>query len=454
MPTAANTTIKNKSLYYIIFIFFIVLISISFIRPPMASPDETHHFARAYTLSNGEIIPKNYSNLMSGGYVDEELLKFTNTYFSRFTGINTPYADLNSSDFKWSSDLIFFENPGASYYFPILYFPSVIAINTGRFFDLTIKKSYHLACLLTIIFNITIIIISIKTFDKIILLLPILCTPMSLYQLSSPILDGPTFSITLLSLAIYFKIITTPIFSVKLLSILSLLITVISITRVNLSPMLLLIIHAISQVDRKIIKNLIPLYILPIITILFWYFFSISSTADLRVPRPNSNIDTIYHYIYHPVFFMSKFFNTIIDTENLIFYGKSYIGILGWLNISLPKYSYLLISSFLFIYFIIIIFNNKPLYSVNIYPLTSSIISILLVFLALDINWTHLQSSTIEGVQGRYFIPSSLLFISTFIKSIPDRNLCLLLTCAPAYIIMLTLGSTFSVILSLFNYHG
>lgn len=454
MPTSDKITLNNRSLYLIILIYFTALITISIIRPPMASPDETHHFARAYTLSNGEFMSKNYSNLMTGGYVDAELLKFTNTFFTLFTGINTPYADLNSSNHKWSSNLIFFENPGASYYFPILYFPSVIAITTGRFFDLTIKNSYHLACLLTIIFNTTLILLSIKICDKVILLIPILCTPMSLFQLSSPTLDGPTFSITILSLAIYFKIITAPILSIKMLSLLSLLITITSITRVNLSPMLLLIIHATSQGGKKINKSTILLYLLPTLIIFLWYYFSISVTNDLRVSRPNSNLETISHYTLHPYFFMSKFFNTITNTSNLEFYAKSYLGILGWLNIPLPSYSYLLISIFMILYFIFISHASKPLYSENIYLFISSFISFLLIFLALDINWTHLQSSTIEGVQGRYFIPSSLLFISAFINSTSNQKFLHLFTYAATYIITLILISTFFIIYALLNYHG
>lgn len=53
--------------------------------PPMQSPDEPQHIARAYMLSQGELMLHQVPEKMSGGFVDGALLNFINLY-SRLAG--------------------------------------------------------------------------------------------------------------------------------------------------------------------------------------------------------------------------------------------------------------------------------------------------------------------------------------------------------------------------------
>ncbi|NBN59850.1 hypothetical protein GWJ07_09340, partial [Proteus sp. G2639] len=65
-----------KSLHKKLFLFifsFVLYIAISSVTPPFMSPDEPHHFSRAYLLTNGVITLNNNDGFKSGGYIDKSL---------------------------------------------------------------------------------------------------------------------------------------------------------------------------------------------------------------------------------------------------------------------------------------------------------------------------------------------------------------------------------------------
>ena len=68
------------SLYKFSFIRYIALVFLamaaSYFIPPIQSPDENQHFARAYMLSKGDILLETLPEKMSGGYVDDGLYEF------------------------------------------------------------------------------------------------------------------------------------------------------------------------------------------------------------------------------------------------------------------------------------------------------------------------------------------------------------------------------------------
>jgi uncharacterized membrane protein len=110
-------------------------------------------------------------------------------------------------------------------------------------------------------------------------------------------------------------------------------------------------------------------------------------------------------------------FNTL--REKSIFYLKSMLGArLGWLNINVPNF---LIFMFIILLMLSILkVKNEKLYF-NKKDRCLIVIIICLVFslvcAAMLLSWTPLSYNTIEGVQGRYFLPILPLALLLFRNS-------------------------------------
>jgi uncharacterized membrane protein len=122
------------------------------------------------------------------------------------------------------------------------------------------------------------------------------------------------------------------------------------------------------------------------------------------------------YYLSHPLEWASIFINTISSPAQLAFYGKSFIGILGWLHINLPQWYYYLSPMVLFTLLASMhsntgrsrqngILDNHALVYFGI-----TLLMCLLIFNGMLVGWTPFPSPLIEGVQGRYFwIPACCL---------------------------------------------
>lgn len=58
------------------FVLVLMAMTASYFIPPIQSPDENQHFARAYMLSKGDFLLETIPGKMSGGYIDDGLHEF------------------------------------------------------------------------------------------------------------------------------------------------------------------------------------------------------------------------------------------------------------------------------------------------------------------------------------------------------------------------------------------
>jgi uncharacterized membrane protein len=133
--------------------------------------------------------------------------------------------------------------------------------------------------------------------------------------------------------------------------------------------------------------------------------------------RDVSSINLIWNYLSNPHALAKIFWASFSSPELIDSYSKSFIGVLGWLNVPLPEMSYTLLWIGL-IAIAVINFSNwiriKGGDSIaQLLLVVLAFCSIFLIFFAMLISWTPTNSSVIQGVQGRYFsIPSLMLAYS------------------------------------------
>ena len=118
--------------------------------PPMQSPDENQHVARAYLLAHGDLTLSTLPNRNSGGWVDGGLVSFINGYM---TLPGNPARNLSASEraqldnTRWQGEgsRAFFEMPGTGYYLPLAYLPHAVGLRAGEWAGLSVDRSYRLA---------------------------------------------------------------------------------------------------------------------------------------------------------------------------------------------------------------------------------------------------------------------------------------------------------------------
>jgi uncharacterized membrane protein len=409
---------KKNSFLRSDFIFVLFLIPICFFLsifiPPLKSPDEHDHIKRAYLLSKGVLVLDHQQGKSSGGKIDTGLLKYLNSF--------PPYQDKLSlkdiasfSDIKWSKERVYDIAPGTGYYFPIIYLPQALGLLLGEVLNFSIDFSYKLSRAFAIISSLLLLFIAFKLHPSNPVILALLAMPMTIFQLSSASLDGIATSLAIFSISSFLHL--SKFGNISNSSVqytFPLAIAILASSRIHTLPLITLLVANYFNTKQK---RSIFLSLLVCFFVFGWTLYAIKTTVDLRViiGAPPSKI--ILFYLQNPFQFFSVLWATVNNLLN--FYIKSFIGILGWLDVPFKKEQYnffkLLISMV-----VLITFSFKRKMKRNphfLLLLILSIISVLFIFFALLVTWSSHPALIISGVQGRYFlIPSIVLAYGIFEK--------------------------------------
>lgn len=413
-------------------LYALVLLVLAWRVPPMASPDEPHHLARAWTLAQGQWRLHTPPGRMSGGEVDPALLAFTHTHFTRVTGVPAPHTVADpDAVFVWTGQRVFDEMPGAGYYWPGLYAPAALGLALGAGLGLDIATSYGLARGLSLAGVLLLVALALRLQPQAsIAWLPLLL-PMSLFQAASPTLDGLALALTWLTLAFYRSLLDAPVLALRRLALLCLLVAVLATVRLQMLPLLLLPAHLIWHQRWRLLRAphgarpapglAVALMSLTVLAVLDWYGLALAQTVDTRVARPDSNLSVLSAYLAAPQLLAQQLLNTVADPAFGVFVFRSLVGVLGWLSWPLPAPAYPLIALTAALWLALALWRAWPLNgrAVNAVLVLAALASVLLVFVSMAINWTPLGSPTIQGIQGRYFLGSLLVLLMAWSPSPP-----------------------------------
>jgi uncharacterized membrane protein len=412
----------------------LIAMAFSTLIPPMQSPDENSHIARAYLISRGQLLlqdlPLNFPNTVQsqemasflerarqrggrmGGMVDNGLLKFTDINMGL---AGKPDKRLSSSEelqllqIRWVNTSGFNLMPGTGYYFPAIYAPQVLALATGQMLDLSIKHSYLLARAMTLSACLLILWLACRLVAPNPAVLALLLIPMSLFQILSPTIDGLTTCLSVLTLGLFMRS-TDPqqrhcaSASWGLIASIFLLTT----SRTHLLPLLLL--PFIVAWQRHCRRDFYLGCALGA-AVVAWTIFALQTTTDVRIVRVHSTTELLLQYANDPASFVKVVWASLTNREIFDFYQRSFIGVLGWLDSPMQGYFYPSLWAGLGICFVLSVAGARLPQDWHIRLLLAllSLTSMGLIFLALLVTWTPHPSLVVQGVQGRYFVVPMIL---------------------------------------------
>ena len=173
----------------------------------------------------------------------------------------------------------------------------------------------------------------------------------------------------------------------------------------------LLLIPIIKYRKDKTKKKMVYALIGILIGVTVWKIGDMAMSSSSSVTENNETYYTLAYLLENKKNTILVFFNTF--WLHIDFYLFSCLGFsLGWLEISIPTALFVV---YLFVLFLSMIPIKEPEEGFNIkqkiFSIFMSLISICGICMALLLSWTTKDFTSIEGVQGRYFLPVLIVLL-------------------------------------------
>jgi len=376
--------------------------------PPLKSPDEHEHLKRAYLLGQGVFFLSAPLGKSSGGYIDSGLLRYLNSYNPAQPKLTA--EDVSTSDrIRWSGEQVFETTPGTGYYFPLVYLPQAIALRAGQLLDLSVNDSYKLARVFSLVSVALIIYSGLLIYPPNPLVLALLIMPMTLFQISSATIDGLANALAVFSVSCFLRIMQRDLSSLRAILIaMAISIALLASSRIHATPMICFFLAAYYTTRARMT---LVLFVIVSVLVVAWTTFVLYTLVDGRVFLGESTSNIIRYYATTPTRFFLLIWETLSSDQWRDFYYKSFVGILGWLDVALDAHVYDLLGSCLIVT-AILSFSLSELrrqWIERSVLVAVSISCVMLIFFAMLVTWTPHPAQVILGVQGRYFTIPALL---------------------------------------------
>jgi hypothetical protein len=377
--------------------------------PPMQSPDEPSHIARAYLLCNGAWLLNTPPGESSGGAVDRALDELVQPYLrlARDSALRLRADESQAvAALRWSGDEAFLPIPSTGYLLPFINLPQAAGPCLWRALELPVQASYRLARALTLTVSLLWLLAAVRLHNPGPLTLLLLCLPMSLFQWLSPTVDGLSHAMTVWLASAFVRLHSGDAGSSATLRLgWVAVIAVLAGSRTHLLPAFLL---PLALCLRRRDAPLAVAAVAALAAVLAWYAWVATHLVDGRIVRSAGLPEIIGHYAARPAELLAVVHATLGDAQTRLFYGRSFIGILGWLDTMLPLWAYPALGAMLAATAVLSALRGT-VGAAAPWLLAAAVASVPLVFAALLVGWSEFPATRIEGVQGRYFIAPALL---------------------------------------------
>ena len=403
---------KNKKIENIFLMVAIPIGLMYLILIPVGQiPDEYSHFKRTYEITEGHLVSD-----INGRKLPSEIEKnFT------LKSDSDNYKNVIKNIQKENSGERTKYNFANTYLYSFVnYIPQTIGTMIGKIFNAPILLQAYLARLFNFIFWIFLIYMAIKfiPFHKEFLIL-ISLLPITIQEGVSLSPDALTYAsvVLLISYTLYLKYKKEKV-DRKSFVILSVLCTIISLCKIVYLPVCLILVIIPKEKFKSLKDKNIKIFSLAIFVVILNLIW-LKVASDLLVVR-NSNVipnEQKQFILSHPFGYLRVVIESI--KQNYEFYIYSMTGeMLQIFNVDLERF-YSNISICLMVLLIIINRLNDIIISKKekLIYLFINLSIVFLIFTSLYIQWTPVKNTTIEGVQGRYFLPILLLIPLLFLNT-------------------------------------
>jgi hypothetical protein len=402
--------------------------------PPLQSPDELSHLVRIASLTERQWVPETKPGSSTGGSFDVGLAALARAYIPVIRDRHAPVPEEDRHLARvqgWTGQTLHGEAPGSAMVLPLAYAPAALGMAAGRALDLTVLQSYHLGRLASHVFCLAVLVLAFWLWAPPVLAVGVLLLPMSLFQMSAPVVDGPAHALTVLVMSMLMRLRAVPShrLAVAVAAVLAILVTI----RLHLLPLLLMPLWwgwqgmraGRSETDSglpmedgsrilspQVAKTLLAGSVASTVVIGTWVLWVLLTVVDTRVERPMGTGGVAMHYLTHPQDLLAVISATLNDGERLKFLTDSFIGNLGWLDTRLPDEAYPALWLSLGALTLLGLPFREPTRGTaadRLLLLLCALLSIVIVFALMLLTWSPFPTEKIEGVQGRYFIAPAIV---------------------------------------------
>ena len=442
--------IPHKVFLFLGGIFGIIFLLVT---PPFQVPDEYQHFLHAYHFSQGKLKAEVVDGWV-GGYFPDSLRQFDLT-------LNQAVAANPKNKQKLKDLWIQFKQPlnpdrrtflvfsDTARYSSLAYLPQAVGISLGRGLKAPPVVIFYLGRLtngLTWFFLVWWALKLTPIYKWVLTALAL--TPMSLFQAASVSVDGVTNGIAFLTVSffLYLSLGSPRRVEKKHIALLSGLVFLLAFTKqiyILLSGLYFMIPAKKFTGLRQQIMAGLPIFLMGLSA--FWVWQGIygelypPGRADGSVVfSPREQLAFIFE---HP----GDYFKIIMLTvkKELILWLAMFVGILGWIDTVLPLAVYYTFYPFLLA---VALWDNHPQIFLSLSGKLVAIAVFGVTFIALltslYLYWNRLQAPLIQGLQGRYLTPVSLLAVLPFYRSNKPLNAPVWLGKGVSIYLSLVLGVT------------
>ncbi|AWV36044.1 DUF2142 domain-containing protein [Paenibacillus odorifer] len=387
--------------------------------PPFQSADEFAHFYRAYEISERNLVTENINGEI-GNYLPIAIRDFeaavgggtiTRNYENKAT-IESLKNAAKIHVVPGENDFFLF--PSSAVYHPIVYLPQAIGIKLGNLLNFNLLFTFYLGRLFNLFTYIAMTYLSIKLIPKLkytFLLLAIM--PMTINQAASLSADALTNGALFLFFAYLMYLIFDP--NIKFISrkqfISLLIITCIVAASKNAYFLICLLVFLLPKEKTASFKQYITyaatIVASSLLVLLSWGLI----LKSIKVTFPIDPMMQLSTALHHPFDYIHKLVNTFIDFDYLY---VQFVGVFGWGETSVHYFSAIIYLCMLVASVIIEMKNsdNNLLHIKKGFILFAvSLLTVIIIASTLYLTWTQGEDNVIYGLQGRYFIPISIIFL-------------------------------------------
>ena len=395
-----------------------------YLTPPLWGFDEVSHFNRSYQIAKGDFIPPTDDDGavlkdMPSSLVELEYYVYADlmdnekvgSSFRRDVANTEAYTTLTSRSFSDNLQ----QSPGVATYSPVAYIAPSIGVFVSQLFGSSIGTAIDLARLSSLFFYIVLVGFSIKILhDKKIkwLIFVVALMPMSLFQGAMVSADGMVIAISVLFISLFLRLVLNSEAekSKKLIYVLAGAVILLPLVKINylfLSLGILLIPSTVFNSKKMAVLIKVGSLVLMASLATIWSFITKVTSSNPDSPRPDGlpvvASEQIAYVLHNPINFLVAVVRSVVDASDI--YIKSMTSYIGWNETPLPIIFILLILSGVVL---AALYARQEYVGIRkkVYILSAlAFVGILSIFGVLYVAFNPTGYSTVDGVQGRYFIP-------------------------------------------------
>ena len=373
-----------------------------FINVPQIRYDEHAHFWRTYEISRGNIISKTTNKL------PVSIIDLFKTQDGNYPNRNFDYKDLREKikDKLNKEDEIEFPVGATGSLTPISYLPQVIGVELGKILNLSPIMILWLGRITNLLAYVALIFIAIRImpserWKKIIMIIALFPMSLNLAATLSPDTVILAFTLLAISYTMHLKYKVEKI-ELKQIALLGILFMIPTVCKIVYFPICLLVLLLPKEKFENKAKHILA-YIITLITVFVPYILlnKIVKLGDYAIAIRSNMMEQCLFTASDIV----RDFGTAINTMYSEFSTYFFEMIGGWNTIEL-------ISIFIFMILLFEMFDESKekeyqfMKKEKIVIWIICIIEILGVIAAMYLGWTQAKQTVVEGVQGRYFLPT------------------------------------------------